>query len=657
MRAKNTYLLIIHVALCIIAALTSCKQHSSYLLEKALRFAGDNRPELEKTLNYYKKDPKDSLKYRAAVFLIENMPYCYTLQSEKLDLYRNELYQIAVDNRCPGEKAMEILEEKYGKLNAQEYERIYDSQTISSLYLINAIEQAFKVWREAPWGNRIAFQTFCEQILPYRIAHEPLESWRETYYNAYQPVLDSLLQDSITDPVRAVDLLYDSIVKTNWVFFENIPLPYIGANNLLKNRIGNCSNRTELSTYIMRALGIPGGTDFILQYPNRTATGHSWNFVQDAFGKPIAFSLYEERPGEKPDIELKKGKVYRKFFNVQFNSLPFLLKKQKDIPPAFRTIFIKDVSQDYLPSREIKVAVDARSQQGMIMYLATFNNREWVPIAWSEIAKKQAAFQYIDENIVYLPLYYQAETIIPASYPVLIDENGICRVLKPDNQIRQTLTLHRKYPVQPWWKWFTYRPVGGKFQGANHPQFRNAATFYTITDTLDMQWHQVSVPDNRKYRYVRYLSAKQGHCNMAELQFVSEADSLLKGEIIGTDGSYYNEPKDMKTAVFDKDPLTFYEAKEPDDSWAGLDFGTPQRIKTIEYLFRNDDNGIRIGDEYELFYWDENRWNSIGKQTAAKNVLSYDSCPTGGALFWLHNHSRGKEERIFTYENGKPVWW
>jgi hypothetical protein len=165
-----------------IVSLTSCKQHSSYL-EEALCFAGDNRLELEKVLNYYKIDPKDSLKYQAAVFLIENMPYYYTLQNEKLDLYRNELYQTVVDNHCPGEKAIEILEEKYGKLNAQEYEKIYDSQTVSSLYLINTIEQAFKVWRETPWGNHIAFQTFCEQILPYRTSHEPLENWRETYYN------------------------------------------------------------------------------------------------------------------------------------------------------------------------------------------------------------------------------------------------------------------------------------------------------------------------------------------------------------------------------------------------------------------------------------------------------------------------------------------
>ena len=45
------------------------------ILEIALQQAGENRVELEKVLSRYQIDPADSLKYRAACFLIENMPY------------------------------------------------------------------------------------------------------------------------------------------------------------------------------------------------------------------------------------------------------------------------------------------------------------------------------------------------------------------------------------------------------------------------------------------------------------------------------------------------------------------------------------------------------------------------------------------------------
>jgi hypothetical protein len=40
-------------------------------VEKALKYAGDNRPELEAVLDHYKDNPE---KLAAAKFLIENMP-------------------------------------------------------------------------------------------------------------------------------------------------------------------------------------------------------------------------------------------------------------------------------------------------------------------------------------------------------------------------------------------------------------------------------------------------------------------------------------------------------------------------------------------------------------------------------------------------------
>ena len=58
---------------------------------------------------------------------------------------------------------------------------------------------------------------------------------------------------------------------------------------------------------------------------------------------------------------------------------------------------------------------------------------------------------------------------------------------------------------------------------------------------------------------------------------------------------------------------------------------------------------------YELFYWDD-EWKGLGRQVAESDSLVYESVPCS-ALLWLHNYTRGKEERIFTYENGKQIWW
>ena len=51
-------------------------------LEYALEFAGKNRTELEKVLEHYKGD---AMKYRAACFLIENMPRWYSYDGWQLD--------------------------------------------------------------------------------------------------------------------------------------------------------------------------------------------------------------------------------------------------------------------------------------------------------------------------------------------------------------------------------------------------------------------------------------------------------------------------------------------------------------------------------------------------------------------------------------------
>ena len=46
-------------------------------IEQALVLSGENRPALERVLQHYSQRPADSLKYQAALFLIENMPGHY----------------------------------------------------------------------------------------------------------------------------------------------------------------------------------------------------------------------------------------------------------------------------------------------------------------------------------------------------------------------------------------------------------------------------------------------------------------------------------------------------------------------------------------------------------------------------------------------------
>ena len=83
----------------------------------------------------------------------------------------------------------------------------------------------------------------------------------------------------------------------------------------------------------------------------------------------------------------------------------------------------------------------------------------------------------------------------------------------------------------------------------------------------------------------------------------------------------------------------------------------PIAINKIRYIIRNDDNGIRKGHEYELFYMKEGEWVSLGKQTATEDDrLVYLNMPKG-ALYWLRDYTRGTEERVFIIENNQVKWY
>ncbi len=630
--------------------ISACKNDSG--LEHALAFAKSNRKEIEKVLEHYRKDPADSLKYKAACFLISNMPEYWFYEGDQLTTFRKSLYDTAMKYNGDGKEAFKRLEAKYGALDLQRCKRVYDLQVVTADYLIRNIELSFRSWKERPWGKYISFEDFCEEILPYRIAHEPLENWRQQYYDTFRVVLDSLPAECKEDPITACQMLCNRLRQKRWIFYQFNPVQGMGANNLLNNRFGNCDDRGELITYAMRALGIPGGVDLVLQYPNRMY-GHSWNYVRDTTGRTIDFDLYERLPGTPPAIAWKKGRVYRKCFGIQNGSLPGQTD-ETELPPGLNNKFLKDVSAIYFTGANLTITPDPEKAKADIVYLSTFNNTDWVPATWSKEQGTKVTFKDVDNGIVYLPSSWADGSVAPVAYPVWIDSSAVPHSFIPDRKNTQVLKLTRKYPIQPWWDWYSKRPLNGKFQVADNSRFKNPVTLYTITDELDMRWHHRDTTLSKNYRYFRYLSGTNGYCNIAEVKVYS-GDSILTGKVIGTPGSYGDDPAYSRKAVFDGNPLTFYDATDSSSAWAGLDLGKPVNVTGFSYLFRNDDNNIRIGDDYELFYWD-NEWISLGRQKATDSELIFKNCPVN-ALFLLHNSSRGTEERIFSYENNTQVWW
>ena len=228
------------------------------------------------------------------------------------------------------------------------------------------------------------------------------------------------------------------------------------------------------------------------------------------------------------------------------------------------------------------------------------------------------------------------------------------KTIIPDHSRTQTLILKRKYKPDRVLNTGELL-LGGRFQVANKADFNDSLTIYVVDNLPEINYNSVNLTLDKPYRYFRFLAAPDLKGDISEIEIYSaETGSKLSGKVIGN----ANCPRGWELEnAFDDDPLTAYRSEWYATGWVGLDFGKTEKISYFRYLPRNDDNFIKEGELYELFYWDNNQWNSLGEQTGtSKQYLEYTKTPLN-ALFWLRNLTKGKEERIFTYENGEQVWW
>ena len=218
------------MAICVFAVLSSvqCTEPRNGAeagsLEYALSEAGENRKELLKVIDRYSENPADSLRLRAAEFLIRNMPGHSYYKGELLENYLEyyPLLRKVKQAKLKPEVAVDSIVGKYGPFDMSQLEYLEDIGTVDSAYLCDNIEWAFKVWEEQPWGKNVSFEDFCEYILPYRVGNETLSSWREDYYGRFNRVLDSLRASESPDkedPLKAAQCILTHLRDSVRLYF------------------------------------------------------------------------------------------------------------------------------------------------------------------------------------------------------------------------------------------------------------------------------------------------------------------------------------------------------------------------------------------------------------------------------------------------------
>lgn len=632
-------------------------------LEVSLQLAGDNRYELEKVLRYYQKNPSDSLKYKAACFLIENLPYYKYSTGEQLENYKMYYVWLKTYPKRAPEEIADSVKKVFGPIG--QLEKKCDVMEVDSAYLCNNIEWAFKVWQEQPWNKHVTFDAFCEYILPYRIDDEPLTYWREEYYEKYNPLLDSLRMSDKLDkenPIVAANYLIsrlpDKFRRNSTV--APYPFGHIGPK-FVPNMTGTCRDRTDFGMYLLRALGIPCAIDFILGCDLANA-GHFWLIAWDQNGRDCK----TEFPGSfvytcKDDWYNNDDavKVYRSTFSVNRELYNEMAELTLDLYPFWKLPKFKDVTYSYaryymgqlrIPSSKI----DKDKAKGKIAYLCITDRDRWVPVDWTEYDANKLEFRDIRKGAVLRVGTYEKGKLSFITDPFYIDRMSNKLHFYSCEDETEDVVLYAKFPIEKE-NLFRERLIGGVFEGSNKADFSEKDTLFMIQSKPNRMYTSVKSWSNKKYRYIRYYGYKKTHCQIAEIAFYNVNDTVpLKGNPIGTSGCYQQDGSHEYPNAFDGQTWTCFDYLEEDGGWTGLDLGEPMQVDRIVYTPANRDNYIRPGDLFELSYCDGD-WKSAGKIKATTDSLVYRNVPRNAVLL-LRNLTRGIQERIFVYENGRQAW-
>ena len=396
-----------------------------------LAAATKNQGELEKVLANYAA-PEDSLRYKAACFLIANMEgHCYVTYALE-DTNGNELGWSIFDyqNYDSLENAWGRLESLTGPLDFKKKEMINDLDTITAAFLIDNIDYAFKAWRERPWATGLSFTDFCEYVLPYRGSNEPLELWRKTFLDRFADLQTKMTNP--TDPIEAAKLINEDV--KSWFGFD--PRYYYhpidqGLSEMLVNKKGRCEDMTNLAIYAMRANGLAVTSDYTPFWAN-TGNNHAWNAIVAGDGRVFPFMGAEANPGDY-HLANKLAKAYRKTYAKQPNNLIFQKRKQEKVPGWLAGRNYCDITRDYTKVSDAAVVFKTPIPDSVdIAYLCVFNSGEWQAIHWGKIINSSATFAEMGTDIAYLPALYLNEEIAPFGEPFILGPDSIKQELKPD---------------------------------------------------------------------------------------------------------------------------------------------------------------------------------------------------------------------------------
>lgn len=406
-------------------------------IENVLQKSGKNRTQLETAIKHFKNG--DPMKLRAAYFLIRNMgihhseDYYWTDSAGK----RVSFSELDYPDWATAVAAFENQKKKYGKLTPKKYS-YRDIDTITGQFLIDNIERAFSNVKY-DISNEAAFSNFCEYVLPYRIANEPLQDWRKTYSEVFK-LPDTKNLSTTKEVFQYLKSEYDKkFINSFSIERRTEPLPYLGALQILSRQKGLCEDIAALEVFTLRSNGLPATTDVVVNWASSSGA-HTLNSTFDKDLKPIPFDILNDNFTETEKLFREPGKVIRLTYSAQKDALASKADTSA-IPPGFmRQKNYVDVTKDYWRVGTVNCKLYPVPDKIDKAFICVFNYAKWRPVWWSEIRNGSANFTDMAKGSVFMPAYYLGGKIVPAGYPTVNGEHKQVE-LRPDPKTKQRIVI------------------------------------------------------------------------------------------------------------------------------------------------------------------------------------------------------------------------
>lgn len=484
MRIENILTIVLTLIVC------SCHKQPT-ALQNALDMAGENGNQLTEVINFY-QSPKDSLKLKAAYYLIENMPgkfhYIDDYPEAMLDSISNKMQQLKnshflVTDNIYDSIVQHFLPEQRNNIIRE------DIKVISTEILIENIEMAFYVWENLPWTKGLSFDYFCEYILPYKCGPSKPELGRKKTFEEFKWLIDSVKKKE--SPLDACILINDHLKKTFEFRPKTITYNY---SQLCKLKSGDCLPASIFTTVSMRAIGIPVKSikTMIAGTPPHKGQ-HTENIVLTRDLKIVRFQGSLRSPNEEENWkDQPRGKWYAELYKTNNDRITAFISAGNNRPSTMLDNCILDITRDVTSAFNVKVELNefyksfSNNTDGIVYLCVSTRKGGWAAIDYAKRKGDSVQFTAIQPGLVYFPMYYKENKFYQCANPFFLSENGKLKPIVNEHinlAETQTVKLTRKYPLKKNVKKWAANIIGCSFQAANDSLFTTPKTLHVITDS------------------------------------------------------------------------------------------------------------------------------------------------------------------------------